>query len=125
MTIPQQADPLAQPAPEPPAVQVAAPPESRLEQLQAMYPDLKAKAEAAAKQLKDCTDAIKLELTAAAPGATRVDLAAGRHGPGLQLTYAERWTVDAGRLKREDPTTYVLFAKKSGAWSLRPVKGEQ
>lgn len=117
-------DPFATPAPEPPAALVAAPPNSRLEQLQAMYPDLKARADAAAKAFKDCTDAIKLELTTAAPGQSRVDLAGGAHGPALALTYAESWRIDSGRLKAEQPALYVTYAKKGGSWSLRVAKGE-
>jgi hypothetical protein len=106
-----------------PAAQIQAPPESRLAQLQASYPDLKARAKAAAQALKDCTDAIKLELTTAAPGASRVDLAGGAHGPALQLTYSESWRVDATRLKAEQPVLYVQYAKKSGSWSLAEAKG--
>jgi hypothetical protein len=106
---------------EQPAAQVTAPPDSRLAQLQAMYPDLKAQAEAAAKALKDCTDGIKLELTTAAPGQQRVDLAGGP-GPALQLTYVERWTIDSRRLKAEQPALYVTYAKQGGSWSLRTAQ---
>lgn len=115
-------DPLAQPPPEPPAVQVVAPPNSRLEQLQALYPLLKDKADAAGKEFKDCVDAIKLELTTAAPGRTRVDLAGTAHIPALALTYAESWRIDSGRLKAEQPALYVTYAKKGGSWSLRVAK---
>jgi hypothetical protein len=79
-----------------PAAQIQAPPESRLAQLQASYPD---------------------------PGASRVDLAGGAHGPALQLTYSESWRVDATRLKAEQPVLYVQYAKKSGSWSLAEAKG--
>lgn len=121
MTTQQPAD---QAQPEAPAVQVTAPPDSRLEQLQAMYPDLKARADAAAKALKDCIDAIKLELVTAAPNQARIDLVGGAHGPPLQLTYAESWRIDSTRLKAENPTMYVAYAKKSGSWSLRLAKGD-
>jgi hypothetical protein len=39
----------------------------------------------------------------------------------LQVAYAERWTVDAKKLKAEQPETYVRYAKQGGAWSLRAV----
>lgn len=127
--------PVPDPAAGPPAYTVTAPPDSRLEQLQAMYPTLKAQADAAASALKDCTDALKLELTTVAPGQQRVDLVGGRHGPGLQLDYRESWRYDSKRMRAdaEVPTEegrflaalYVKYAKKSGAWYLNPAKGGQ
>lgn len=111
------------PETQPPSAQVVAPPDSRLQQLQASYPELKARAKAAAAALKDCTDAIKLELTTAAPGASRVDLVGGQFGPALQLTYSESWRIDSTRLKEEQPALYVTYAKKSGSWSLAEAKG--
>lgn len=96
--------------------------DSRLEQLHAVYAGKKAAADAAAKELKDVTDAIKAELTAAAPGQERVSLV-GSYGPQLDLAYVERWTFDSTRFKADDPVTYVQYAKKGGSWRLEAAKG--
>lgn len=101
-------------------VQVAAPADSRLAQLQSQYAEAKSAADAAAEHLKGITDAIKHELTRAAPEHTKIDLPAG-HGPALRLTYSERWSLDTRRMKAEDPLTYVRYAKKGGAWTLRAM----
>lgn len=101
-----------------PAVQIAPPADSRLAQLHAVYADAKAKADAAAAELKAVTDGIKVELAAAAPeGSTTVDLLSPL-GPPLRLDHRERWSVDSKKLKREDPETYVRFARQSFAWYL-------
>lgn len=96
--------------------------DTRLAQLHAAYSDAKAAADAAEKQLKAITDAIKLELTQAAPeGTTKVDLVG--NGVPLRLSWTESWRLDSRKLKAEDPETYVRYAKKSGAWRLAPVAG--
>lgn len=97
---------------------------TRLSQLHAAYADAKATADDAAKKLKAVTDAIKLELTQAAPDETRIELA-GDAGPRLRLAYSEAWTLDSKTLKATDPETYVRYAKKSGRWTLSKVRGEQ
>lgn len=95
---------------------------ARLAQLHATYADVKARADEANEQLKAITDAIKAELAAAQPNATRIELH-GDDGPTLAMTYSERWTVDTKRLKDEAPETYVRYAKKGGSWSLRAIGG--
>lgn len=102
-----------------PPVIVEPPAESRLAQLHAAYPAAKAAADEAAATLKAITDAIKLELTQAAPDEERVTLRGD--GPTLALTYAERWTIDSRKLKAEDPETYVRYAKKGGSWTLKAL----
>jgi hypothetical protein len=109
---------------ETPPVQVKPHGNSRLAQLHALYPDAKAKADAAAEELKAITDGIKAELVNQAPDAPRVDLI-GASGPVLELRYVESWRLDAGRMKREDPETYVRFAKQSHSWRLAAAKGPQ
>lgn len=99
---------------------VVPPAGSRLEQLHAAYPAAKAKAEAAAAELKAITDGLKVELTAGAPEAHKIALV-GEQGPPLSLVYSESWRVDARKLKAEDPETYVRYAKKSGSWTLKAV----
>lgn len=102
-------------------VQASATP--RLAALHAEYADAKAAADAAAERLTAVKDGIKAELAAAAPeGSTKIALL-GPDGPPLQLVYSERWSVDSRKLKREDPETYVRYAKCSGTWTLSAPKG--
>lgn len=111
-------------AAEPQAFVVQPQPGSRLEQLQAVYADAKARADEASAQLKAITDAIKTELTALAPiGETRIALQS-EAGPRLRLTYSEAWRLDSKRLKAEVPETWVRYAKKSGSWTLRADGGQ-
>lgn len=106
-----------------PASNVSVAPGSRLEDLLATYARLKPEADEAAARLKTITDAIKVELTAAAPGAQRIDVAHGVLPQPLRLAYVERWNLDTQRLKAEAPETYVRFARKGGSWVLRGVRG--
>lgn len=95
---------------------------TRLAELHAAYPDLKAAADEAARRLKACTDGIKAELTALNGETHRFRLSTAGL-PSLDLSYVERWNFDSKKLKAEDPTTYVRYAKKSGAWTLRAAGG--
>lgn len=95
---------------------------SKLEQLHALYQTLKERSEVASKELKAVTDALKVEMTNAAPeGSTRVVLE-GSDGPRLALAYSERQTVDSRRLRREQPAIYGAYLTTSGSWSLRVAK---
>jgi hypothetical protein len=105
-----------------PASAVNVQPGSRLEDLLATYARFKPEADEAAARLKTITDAIKVELTAAAPGAQRIDVAHETLPQPLRLAYIESWRVDTKRLKAEAPETYVRFAIKGGKWDLRGVK---
>ena len=95
---------------------------SRLEDLHARYAQLKATADAANEQLKAVTDAIKRELTDAAPGQPKIELN-GPAGPALRLTYSETWRFDSRSFKANDPETYVRYAKKTGSWTLKAATG--
>lgn len=108
-------------APATETVQVRPETGSRLEQLHAEYESAKAAADEAAARLKSITDAIKAELTEAAPGAGRLQLLSP-HGPALGLTYTESWRIDTPRLKRENPELYVAYAVKSGSWRLAQLR---
>lgn len=111
----------AAPAIEPEPHAVVAEQGTRLEQLHAAYADAKAAADEAAARLKAITDALKVELTAAAgPEARRIELTSGP-GPALRLTYTESWRLDSKRLKAEHPETWVAYAKKGGSWTLKAV----
>lgn len=107
------------PQPETPVVNYE--PGSRLEQLHAEYIEAKAQEKSATDRAKAATDALKLELNTAAPGATKVELE-GTAGPRLTLGYVETWRFDSTRFKKDDPFTYVKYAKKSGSWTLRATK---
>lgn len=97
---------------------------SRLAQLHASYAAAKAAADEANAALKAVTDAIKLEVTSVDANARRFELlpANGVEAPALRLTYTESWRVDAKKLKRDDPETYVRYATKSGSWRLAPAR---
>lgn len=107
-----------------PTVQVRPEGGSRLEHLHAEYAEAKAAADTAASRLKSLTDAIKVELTEAAPGAGRIQLVS-EYGPALGLTYTESWRIDTPRFKAEQPELYVAYAKKSGSWRLTALKGTE
>lgn len=111
-----------QPAVEQPPVAIVPGQGSRLEQLHALYADLKEKADAAAAEFRTVSDAIKAELAQQAPGHERVELR-GEAGPALRLTYTESWRIDSRKLKAEDPVTYASYAKKSSAWVLKAAGG--
>lgn len=105
---------------EQPPVQVVPQADSKLAQLHAMYAGAKAKADAAAEELKTITTAIKAELGQAAPGQPKVDLI-GQGLPPLGLRHIESWRIDTRKLKAQDPETYVRYARKSESWALKPL----
>lgn len=108
---------------EPPPVMVQAPEGTRLEQLHATYATAKAEADDAAKRLKAVTDAIKLELTQAAPeGTAKIDLT-GPAGPALRLSWTESTRFDSTRFKADHPDAFATYSKTSGTWRLAPAKG--
>lgn len=94
---------------------------SRLEQLAEAYAVAKPAADAAKEHLDAITDAIKLELTMAAPGALRVDFTASCLDVPLRLQSKTSWRLDSTRLKTEAPELYVRYAKQSSYWELRAV----
>lgn len=100
---------------------VRAEPESRLEALAAAYAQAKPAADAADAHLKSITDAIKLELSNAAPGALKVDLSSPDLPTPLRLQAKTGWRLDTKRLKAEAPETYVQYAVQTTAWELRAL----
>ena len=95
--------------------------DTRLAQLLAQYDLAKAEADKAAETLRAITDAVKVELVNAAPGAHDIRVESPDLARPLRLFAVESWRVDAKKLKAEAPETYVRFAKKSTAWQLRAV----
>lgn len=125
MTAQQNAE---QPAIDPGPRQVQPRSNSRLAQLHAEYAAAKAAADGANEKLKAITDAIKVELTNTDPNQRRFELvpANGVEAPALRLTYTETWRFDSTKFKKDDPETYVRYAKKSGSWRLAAAKaGEE
>lgn len=98
-------------------------PESRLDQLAARHDAARAAAAAAAEQLKAITDAIKAELTTAAPGQPEILLSSPHLARPLQLLAVTAYRLDARRLKAELPETYVRYEKQSTSWRLAPMTG--
>jgi hypothetical protein len=98
---------------------VAAGPGSRLEALLAEYERLKPLVDAARARLKAITDAVKVEGTAAAPDASRVDITSPVLSTPLRLQARTSWRMDTKRMKAEDPLLYVRYAYQSTAWELR------
>jgi hypothetical protein len=95
--------------------------DSRLSQLAAGYTAAKEAADAAAARLKEITDAIKVELTNAAPGVTKVDLVHDSLASPLRLQAKTSWRLDTEKLKENEPEVYVRYARQSTSWELRAV----
>jgi hypothetical protein len=103
----------------PAPVRINAAPDSRLAQLAAAYAEAKAQANEAADRLDGITDALKAEMTTAAPDSGTIEL----DGPvPLRLSARESWRLDTAKLKAADPETYVRYAKKSVSWVLTAAK---
>lgn len=95
---------------------------SRLDDLLATYAELKPAADEITGRLKTVTDAIKSELTSAVPDTRRIDVAHEALAQPLRLTYVERWELDTKRLKVDEPSLYVRYARKSTRWELRGMR---
>jgi len=117
---------MTSPQPSPPAdaAPVLRPTEgSRLDALLARYADLKPQVEDLKEQLETLTTAIKAEAVTAVPDTPAITLSTPHLAHLLEVTYRESWRLDSKRLKADDPTTWVRYAKRSGSWRLDPVKG--
>lgn len=91
---------------------------TRLDSLVAQYEAARAEHEETKARFDELTDGIKAELAKAAPGHEKVFLHSAHLSTPLKLELRQRWTVDAKRLKRDDPVTYVTYAKQSASWYL-------
>jgi hypothetical protein len=111
--------PPAKPAP----TTVEAKPDTRLAQLSAQYDLAKAEVDKATETLKAITDAIKVELVEAAPGAHDIRLDAECLERPLRLQAVVSRRVDSQRLKSEQPTIYLEFSAESTSWRLERVRG--
>jgi hypothetical protein len=95
---------------------------ARLQQLAAEYAVVKPTADEWKARLESIVGAIKLELTQAAPGATRVDLRSAALERPLRLQAKTQWRLDMKKLKAEAPEVYVRYAVQSTFWELRTVQ---
>lgn len=99
-------------------------PGSRADQLAARYAQLKPQVDALTKDLKEVTDAIKVEalMGMARIGATdAVDLHAPSLTRPLRFSSYEKTTVDSKVLKAAHPDVYAEVSKVSTVWTLRSV----
>jgi hypothetical protein len=108
---------------EPPIPTVTPAPESRLDQLAALYDAVKAQAELAEQQLKSVTDAIKAELANAHPDAEKVQLNHPLLAQPLRLVRVESTRVDSKALQAAYPQIYAQVAKPSVTFRLGRVSG--
>lgn len=117
--IPPAGAPMLQPPPPVQVPVVAAAPDSRLEQLLALYSQYKPLADDYAQKLKAVTDGIKVELTLAAPGHNKVKVDSPELERPLQLTAVEKTYVDSKRMRIEDPALFKAWSKVTVTWELR------
>lgn len=106
------------PIPEPAPVAVDAGSDAELEQLHALFGQLKADADEATKRLNAVKDAIKVKLNERDPEARRF-LLTGEGGPALSLAYTVTNRFDSRRFRKDKPETYDQYLTESGSWSLR------
>lgn len=109
-------------APPAPPARVKPEPGSRLEQLAALHDELKAKAEQASQDYEAVKEAIKSELASAAPGSTKVVLESDELVKPLTMSHRTEWRIDSRKLKAEDPTTWVRYAKQVESWRLERAR---
>jgi hypothetical protein len=96
--------------------------DSRLAQMSAQYDIAKAEADKAAEALKAISDAIKVELVKAAPGAHDIRLDAEGLERPLRLLAVTSQRVDSKALKADLPQVWETYAKPSTAWRLERVR---
>lgn len=95
--------------------------DSRLDQLAALYAELKPQFEELKERLDEITEGIKTELRTAAPEHSNLLLNSPHLTKPLRLQLVTQWRVDSPRLKAEQPELYVHYARKSEFWRLAPV----
>lgn len=91
-------------------------PDSRLEQLVAMYEQAKDEAAAADQRLKMLKDSIKAELVMAAPGSNRILLHSDYLSSPYRLVARSQRRCDTKSLKSVEPAIWERFAYDSTSW---------
>jgi hypothetical protein len=107
----------------PPATVVRPEADSRLAQMSAQYDLAKAEVDKATEALKTITDAIKVELVKAAPGAHDIRLDAEGLDRPLRLQAVVSRRVDSQTLKTSYPAIYAACSSPSTSWRLERVRG--
>jgi hypothetical protein len=102
---------------------VVAAPGSELDQLSARYAALKPQLDALAKQVKDVTDRIKVNLMMTQTGADAVLLRGPSLVRPLKLGSYQRTTVAGKELQAAHPEIYDAFSKTTTVWTLQAVNG--
>lgn len=97
------------------------PTDPELDALYAEYNKLKPTFDELKERFEAVKQAIKVKLTAANPGQTRIDIDHPALAAPLKLIYVPRWDLNTKRMKAEDPELYVRYAEKGGRWELRPA----
>jgi hypothetical protein len=101
-------------------------PGSRGDQLSAKYEQLKPQVDALTKELKEVTDAIKVELLmgmAQIGAKDAVDLHAPSLARPLRFSSYQKTSVNSKVLKATHPDVYAEVSEVSTVWTLRQVSG--
>lgn len=97
-------------------------PDSRLEQLLAIYDEVKALTEEYEGRLRSLKDAIKAEMVKAAPGRTVVTVHSDYLAAPLRLSQRTQWRLRSQALKAADPHTWVRYAYQQTSWYLEAAQ---
>lgn len=107
----------------PAPVIVQAEPGSRLDQLSARWAALKPAVDAAQAELKELTDAIKVELAQARPDAEDIRLTAGHIAGALRFYAKPDPRFNSRKFKAEQPEMYEKYYERDRtAWELRQTR---
>jgi len=106
--------------PEPPVIRPDV--DSRLAQMSAQYDLAKAEVDKATEALKAITDAIKVEMVKAAPGAHDIRLDAEGLERPLRLLAVTSRRVNSARLKAEQPAIWATYSDESTSFRLERVR---
>jgi hypothetical protein len=101
---------------------VRAEPDSRLEQLTAVYDRLDTQSKDIETKLKETKDEIKLELQRLHPTQTEVLLVSGSCSTPLRMYLQTKWVLAGAEMKKRDPATWVRWARETHSWYLARVK---
>ena len=115
MTLP---DPTPEPFAPPREAALMAGTGTQLEQLCAMYDQLKARAEDAAAAFEALKTAIKVELQNQAPDSAKVTLSSTHLARPLVMAARCTRTIDQKALRAKEPELAEQFTKESWSWRL-------
>lgn len=93
--------------------------DNKLSQLYAEYERLKPRVDELSGQLKAITDAIKVELTLANPGHTRIDIVHPNLTKPMHLLWVTSRRLDPKQVKSLAPDVHAQCSVERGRWELR------